>query len=127
MDKFTYTLKLRELQTLTTKLAKKTFVSEAKVACSSYSNASTYYDIKLLLDILDTLPDTIIGVKSLNAVISVSIRKSDLTLNELQKLLHLVPKLPVTASNPFREFMYAPGIPAYMKIAVKIAQQTKES
>ena len=118
MNKFEYTLMSQELYELATTKAKKDFIKKAKKLGGHYYNGLSYYAIKLLIETYNTIPTSVVGVKSLPATISTAIGYSKLTLTEMEDLSALLPQLKITATNAYREFMYASGIPAYLKLAV---------
>ena len=71
-----------------------------------------------MIETYNTIPTSVVGVKSLPATISTAVGYSKLSLTEMEDLSALLPQLEITATNAYREFMYASGIPVYLKLAV---------
>jgi len=123
MNHFEYIIALEKMKALTTKKAKADFIREAKKGVS-YWSPTTFLEIKLLIDIYNTITDiTISGVKALPSILNNSIPRTEFSNEELEELIEIMPKIKCNVHNDYYAFMSSSGIPAHLKLAVLKAEQ----
>ena len=107
---------MEELKRLTTKKSKADFIR----SLPNKWHDNTMYDILLLAETQKALlPEKVIGAAALRARINQSVRN----FKDDTKTLESLEKTDITAGNDYYAFMYSPGVPAYLKLAVIQAQR----
>lgn len=113
MDQFQYTLKMQEMETLTTKKAKQEFIKEVGRLSRWHSSA---LEVKLAINTLKFFKDQkLVGLSGMVNKINLAIFGMD---TEQLEVIGDIPTTPVTAGNDYHDFMASSGIPAYIKAAV---------